>query len=146
MNVWRLFQLQRINICEIYKCEKLNDPLTAPKTYWKILINRFLSNKKIPAIPPLLVSNEIISNFSQKAFIFNKCFASQYTRLQNSSSLPTFYLRTDKTLPSLNISKGDIFAAIKNLNPNKSYGWDNMSIRVLKLCGKSIVYPFLKPR
>ena len=35
--------------------EKLNDPITAPKTYWKI-INRFLSNKKIPAIPPLLVN------------------------------------------------------------------------------------------
>ena len=26
-------------------CEKLNDPITAPKTYWKI-INRFLNNKK----------------------------------------------------------------------------------------------------
>ena len=32
-------------------CEKLKDTITAPKTYWKI-INRFLSNKKIPAIPP----------------------------------------------------------------------------------------------
>ena len=34
--------------------EKVNDSITAPKTYWKI-INRFLSNKKIPATPPLLV-------------------------------------------------------------------------------------------
>ena len=50
--------------------------LTAPKTYWKI-INRFLSNKKISAIPPLLVNGEIISNFSQKASIFNNFFASQ---------------------------------------------------------------------
>ena len=33
--------------------KKLNNPETAPKTYWKIL-NRFLSNKKIPSIPPLL--------------------------------------------------------------------------------------------
>ena len=54
-------------------CEKLNDPITAPKTYWKI-INPFLSNKKIPAIPALLVNGEIISNFSQKASIFNKFF------------------------------------------------------------------------
>ena len=29
-------------------CEKLNDPLTAPKTYWKTL-NGLLSNKKVPA-------------------------------------------------------------------------------------------------
>ena len=30
---------------------------------------------------------------------------------------------------------------IKNLNPNKAYGWDNASIRMIKLCGKSIVKP-----
>ena len=29
----------------IQMCEKLNDPLTAPKTYWKIK-NRLLSNNK----------------------------------------------------------------------------------------------------
>ena len=103
--------------------------------------NRFLSNKKIPAIPPLLVNREIISNFSQKASIFNKFFASQCTPLQNSSSLPIFYLRTDEILSTLNIRDDDIFAIIKNLNPNKSHGWDNISIRMIKLRGKSIVYP-----
>ena len=51
-------------------CEKLNDPITAPKTYWKI-INRFL-NKKIPAIPPLLINGEIIQNFLKKhLFLIN---------------------------------------------------------------------------
>ena len=122
------------------KDQKLNDPITAPKTYQKI-INRLLNNKKIPAIPPSLVYGEIISNFSQKASIFNKFFASQCTPLQNSSSLPTFYLRTDEILSSLNINKDDIFAIIKNLNPNKSHGSDNISIRMIKLCRKSIVYP-----
>ena len=29
----------------------------------------------------------------------------------------------------------------KNLNPNKSHGWDNISIRMIKWYGKSIVYP-----
>ena len=52
-------------------CEKLNDPITAPKTYWKI-INCFLNNKKIPAIPPLLVNGEIIQNFLKKhLFLIN---------------------------------------------------------------------------
>ena len=91
----------------IQMCEKLNDPITAPKTYWKI-INRFLNNKKFPPIPPLLVHGEIISNFSQKASICNKCFASQFTPLENSSSLPTFYLRTGETLLSLNINGNHI--------------------------------------
>ena len=44
---------------------KLNDPLTAPKTYWSIL-NRFLNNRKIPVITPLLVNGDIITNFSEK--------------------------------------------------------------------------------
>ena len=42
--------------------KKLSNPETAPKTYWKIL-NRFLSNKKIPSIPSLLINDEVISNF-----------------------------------------------------------------------------------
>ena len=63
----------------IQMCEKRNDLITAPKTYWKI-INRFLNNKKIPVIPPLLVNGEITSNFSQRASIFNKFFcASMYS-------------------------------------------------------------------
>ena len=45
-------------------CEKRNDPLTVPKTYWRIL-NRLLSNKGTPAIPPLLFDGRIISIFSQ---------------------------------------------------------------------------------
>ena len=107
-------------------CGQLNYRITAPE---------------IPAIPPLLVNGEIISNFSRKASIFNKFFASQCTPLQNSSRLPIFYLRTDETLSSSNTNDNDILAIIKNLNPNKSHGWDNISIRMIKLCGKSMVYP-----
>ena len=50
------------------KCvsNKINDPLTTPKTYWSIL-NPFLNNdRKIPAIPPLLVNGESVTNFSEK--------------------------------------------------------------------------------
>ena len=42
----------------IQMCDNLNDHITAPKTCLKI-INRFLNNKRIPAIP-LLVAGEII--------------------------------------------------------------------------------------
>ena len=107
-----------------------------PKTYWKIII-RFVNNKKTPIISPLLGNNKIISNFSEKANLFNKFFASQCTPLENHSSLPPFCLKTDK---SLKISETDIFAIIKNLDLNKSHGWDNLSIRMIKLCGKSITY------
>ena len=78
--------------------QKLIDPSTEPKTYWKI-INRFVNNKKTPIIPPLLVSNKIVSNFSEKANLFNKFFASQCTPLENNSSLPfTSFLPKNRKL------------------------------------------------
>ena len=33
------------------------------------------------------------------------------------------------------------FAIIQNLDPNKPHDSDNLSIRIIKLCGKSITYP-----
>ena len=103
--------------------KKLSNPETASKTYWKIL-NRFLSNKKIPSIPPLLVNGEMISNFSKKAELFNKFFASQCMPLSNASTLPPLTIRTDKQLSSLKINEDDILSIIKNLHSNKSHGWD----------------------
>ena len=61
---------------------KLEDPSTAPKTYWSIL-NGFLSNKKIPFIPPILVDDNVVSNSAEKAEVFNSYFASQCTPVIN---------------------------------------------------------------
>ena len=90
-----------------------------------------------------MVNGEIISNFSQKASIFNKFFVSQCTQLQNSSILLpfNFYMRTDETPSSLYISNDSIFFIIKKINHNIYHGWDNISIRMIKLCGKSMFYP-----
>ena len=53
----------------------------------------------------------------KKWLIFNKYFASQCTPLQNSSSLPTFYLKTEKSLFSVSISEDDILALLKTWIP-----------------------------
>ena len=92
--------------------QKIIDLSTEPKTYWKI-INRFVNNKNIPIIPPLLVNNKIISNFFEKANLFNNFFASQSTPLENNSFLPLFCLKTDEFLLPLEISEATIFAIIK---------------------------------
>ena len=86
----------------------------------------------------MLVNNKIISNFSEKVNLFHKFFAFQCTPLENNSSLPPSCLKTDRSLSSL---EPNIFPIIKNLDPNKSHGWDNLSIRMIELCGKSITYP-----
>ena len=85
----------------------------------------------------MLVNNKIISNFSEKVNLFHKFFAFQCTPLENNSSLPPSCLKTDRSLSSL---EPNIFPIIKNLDPNKSHGWDNLSIRKIKLCAKSITY------
>ena len=54
---------------------KLNDPNSAPKTYWSIL-KSFVNGKKIPLIPPILVKDQLVTNFLEKANLFNEFFRS----------------------------------------------------------------------
>ena len=41
-------------------------------TFHAVIINRFISNRNIAAIPPLLVNGKIISKFSQKHLSLKK--------------------------------------------------------------------------
>ena len=119
---------------------KLDNPKTVPKTYWSI-INKFLSNKKLPIIPPVLVNGELVSGFEQKANLFNNYFASQCTPIKTGSKLPMFSYKTEKTLTSFDIKDEDILPIIKNLNVDKAHRWDQLSIRMIKTCGDSITFP-----
>ena len=67
---------------ENYIASRLNDPKTNAKTYWSVL-RTFYSGKKVPIIPPLLINNKLISDFSVKASCFNDFFASQCIPLSN---------------------------------------------------------------
>ena len=96
---------------------------------------------KVPSIPTLLVNGEMVSNFSKKAELFNKFFASQCTPLSNISILVPVAIRTDKRLLSLKINEDDILSIIKSLNSNKLHGWDKLSIKMVKMCDKTLVYP-----
>ena len=44
-------------------------------------------------------------------------------------------------LSSSNIEDEDIYRIIKTLDINKAHGYDEVKIRMLKLCGESIVKP-----
>ena len=68
--------------------KRLLDPSTSPKTYWSIL-NTFLNNKKIPVIPSIFHDNKYITDFKQKAKIFNSHFSKQCSRLINNSKIPS---------------------------------------------------------
>ena len=116
---------------------KLDNPDTARKTYCSI-INKFLNNKNVPIIPPVLFEGKLISDFQEKDELFNNHFASQCSLVKNASALPNLEYKTDERLNYFEINENDILSIIKNLNASKAHGWDKISIRMIKLCGKTI--------
>ena len=74
---------------------KLTNAEKSSKAYWLIL-KSFLSNKKIPLIRPLFYENCFITNFKEKAELFNSFFADQCSLMTNACKLPSsFTLYTD---------------------------------------------------
>ena len=102
-----------------------------------------MNKKKISNIPPLLINNKLVFDFHKKAELFNWHFAEQCTLVQNTSTLPVPVLnfKTNNWLKSFDINENDLHLIIKNLNANKAHGWDDISIRMIQLCGKSIALP-----
>ena len=110
------------------------------KVFWSLF--KIFLNKKIPIIPPLLYENRFITDFKEKAQLFNIFFSKQCSLIPNNSSLPADvnYI-TDKRLSTVTFSARDIGKIIQNLDSNKAHGHDNLSIRMLKICGDSVCLP-----
>ena len=120
---------------------KLNDPKAFPKAYSKIL-KAFANGTKIPLIPPLLVGNQLVSDFLEKANLFNDYFSKQCTTIDNNSAIPanTSFV-TEERLSTFEICPGDIVKIIRSLDPNKAHGHDEITIRMIKMCASSIAKP-----
>ena len=112
---------------------KIEDPSTASKTYQSIL-NRFLSNKKIPIKQPIFVNEKVVSNFTEKGELFNAYFASQCTPLINKSQLPSLEFKANKSkrLEKMTFTDDNI-NLIKNLNVDEAHEWGNIYIQMIKL-------------
>ena len=92
---------------------KLDDPKTAPKTYWSIM-HKLFHNKKIPIIPSVLVNGELIFDFQKKADLFINHITSQCTPIKSTGKLPNFNYKTVKRLTSF-LDEDYILLIIKNL-------------------------------
>ena len=112
------------------------------KIYWSVL-KRYLSNKKIPCIPSLFYENKLVTDFRKKAEIFNSFFARQQcSQINSDSSLPSKMIKkTDNSLYSVKFSTENILQIINKLDSNKAHGHDEISIRMLKICGSSVCKP-----
>ena len=107
---------------------KLIDKKTGPKVYWKIINN-------------LLVVGKIITNCQEKDKLFNDYFLLQCKPINNNSALPDFNLVTKKRLDNIKINPKQISDIIKNLNVNKAHGPNEISGRMIEICGENITLP-----
>ena len=96
---------------------------------------------KIPRIPQLLVGEKFVTCVKDKATLFNYFFVKQWQPFENASTLPKFFLRTDKELQSFDISDDEILKILSSLKTNKAHGPDDISVSMIKLCGNDLVLP-----
>ena len=119
----------------------LNNPKTSSKAYWSVL-KTFYNGKKIPVIPPLLIKNELISDFKMKANHFHSFVPSHCTSLNNNSKVPRTQTHiTDSKLSSLQFEDKDIIKLIRPLDINRAHERDDISIKMLKICDLAIIKP-----
>ena len=96
----------------------------------------------MPLSPPLFHENKFVTNFLEKAELFNSFFSKQFSLINNGSTLPTHmqYL-TNNRLSSVTFSQDNIAKIIQSLDSGKAHGHNNNSIRILKICGSAIYEP-----
>ena len=118
----------------------LANPGCNSKTDWT-LINTVLNEVKIPLIPPLLENGLFVSDFTKKAQIFNDYFILQCTSIDTGSEIPCDTPVTTALISDFVISGEKILNIIRSLNPNKAHGWDEISLRMIKLSDAALSLP-----
>ena len=100
--------------------KKLMEPSTSPKTYWLVL-KSFHNNKKIPCISPILHQNRFVTNFKEKAKLFNSFFAKQCWIIDNGSEIPSFlHSKTDESLSNITFTEKNIEKVIQSFSFKQS--------------------------
>ena len=123
--------------------KKLTNLLLLAKTYWSI-IKTYYNEKNVPLVPPLLIDNMFVTDIQTKANFSNKFFTEQCTPLKKSSVLPLNQMfLTQFRLNSLDFNEGKYLKIIRALNIHKPHGHDAISIRMIKICDKSLLKPLI---
>ena len=111
---------------------KLSNPGIGIKTYW-FTLNKIVNKKKVTNILPLLENGLFVTNFQNKAEIFNNYFVQQCSLNMNNSILPRSYMtRCNNLLETIEIDANKVLKIIRSLDCNKAHGWDDMPVSMLK--------------
>ena len=81
----------------------------------------------------------------RKANFFNKFLTEQCTPFTNGSILPlSMEFLIQERLCSLDSSNDEILKLIKSLNVHRLHGHNDVRIRMIRMCDKSLVKSFIK--
>ena len=106
------------------------------------MVCKFTNNLFSEPIPRLFHQGNYVTDFKKKAKLFNSFFAKQCSIIQNSSELLlTLNKKTKNSISSITFNRNDIATITRSLDPSKAHGYDMISIRMLKICDKSICKP-----
>ena len=119
---------------------KLANPETGQKKYWTTL-KTILRKNIVSRIPPILKDNKFIVAAEEKCELFNEFFRKQCVVPITSSKLPDLNKSIPLSIKNVIFTEDDITKHIKKLNPNKSHGHDNLSIKIIQMFGQSISKP-----
>ena len=114
--------------------------MTGQKHFWSAF-TRISNKKKQTNIPPILENDRYVTNFQQKAQIFNDYFAEQCQINDNGSILPVFISRTNASISQIIISNNQIIDIIQKYGTKKSHGCDDISVAMLQICASEVVVP-----
>ena len=91
-----------------------------------------------------MIDDKFVTDILTKINFFNKFFSDQFQPLNNASDLPKNQIFfTQSRLGSLEFNEGEILQIIRALNINKVYGHDDISIRMIKICERSLLKPLI---
>ena len=125
--------------------EKLLNPSTCTKTYWK-LTKMVYGSKVAKGIPDLVDDESNVSDNYEKASLFNKYFTDQCSLPPGSDAdpLPEFKLLTDSKLDLIFTTPDEVRKILQTLNTCKASGPDGISNKILKECAHSLCVPLAR--
>ena len=115
------------------------DAKTNPKKWWAVA-KETMGNNKCSSIPSMMSNNEVFNTDEEKAILFNKYFV-EVQSLPDQPDDPIFEDQPEptNTIEMITITPKDVEDTLKCLNPNKAYGPDGISPKMLKEGGPSLV-------
>ena len=87
-----------------------------------------------------MIDDKFVTDMQAKTKIFNTFFVDQCQPLDNASNLPTNQVvLTQSILGYLDFNDDQLLQIIRALNINKAHGYDDICIRMIKICDRLLL-------